>query len=74
MIDETGGYTKDFKRDKHSKALVASNAGALNKFKREKTLAETVEVQTELINTLGKEMETLQAQMKKLLEQNKDGN
>lgn len=66
----SGPVTKDFKRDKRSKALVATNHGALNKFNREKELAKTIDAQGKHINTLEKQISNMQAQINKLLEQN----
>lgn len=64
-------YTKQFDREKSSKALLANDEKLLAKHKKQKAVASTVKAQEERINTLESKLDDALGIIRQLLEDNK---
>ena len=64
-------YTKQFDRDKSSKALLANDAKLLEKHNKQKAASNTIKMQEERINTLESKLDEALSLIKRLLDDNK---
>lgn len=63
-------YTKEFKRDNHSNAILAVDHSAKEKLKKQRAMHRTLEEQTLIINKLENEMKTLRNFVYSMIEDN----